>query len=159
MKLDKLNHKSIIWTSYNTFLLYERLRFFVVVSILKDDICYNQGNRARYSLNTMNENILFVFVCVLYEVNDSIKETLNILILRVFEEKGKVSDFFRLKPILAIITCAVYNVFDLMFLKGVIILSNFFAWDVKSLDNFTAFLLTFLSFTSSFFWSVCHSTA
>lgn len=151
MKLDKLNHKPIIGTSYNTLLLNERLRFFIVVSIFKDDICYNQGNRARNALNTMNENILFVFVCVLYKVNDSIKETLNILILRVFEEKGKVSDFFRLKPILAIITCAVYNVFDLVFLKSLIIFCNFFARNVKSLDNFTAFLLTFLSFTSSFF--------
>lgn len=159
MKLDKLNHKSIVGTSYNTLLFDKRLSFFVVVSILKDDICYNQGNRARYALNTMNKNVLFVFVCVLNEVNDPIKETLNILILRVFEEKGKISDFFRLKPILAIITCAVYNVFDLMFLKSVIIFCNFFAWDVKSLDNFAAFLLTFLSFTSSFLWSVCHSTA
>ena len=159
MKLDKLNHKTIVGTCNDTFLLNERLSFFVIVSILEDNICYNQGNRARYSLNAMNENILFFFVCILNEINNSIEKTLNVLILRIFEEKSKVGDVCRLEPIFAIITCTIYNMFYLILLKDLIIFCNFLTRDIKSLYDFTALLLTFLSFTSSLLWSVCHSTS
>lgn len=149
MKLDKLNHKTIVGTCNYTFLLNERLSFFVIISVLENNICYDQGNRARYSLNAMNKNILFVFVCILNEIDNSIEKTLNVLILRIFEEKSKVGDVCRLEPIFAIIACTIYNMFNLMLLKDFIIFCNFLTRDIQSLYDFTAFLLTFLSFTSS----------
>lgn len=159
MKLDKLNHKTIVGTCNNTFLLNKRLSFFVIVSVLEDNIRYDQGYRTRYTLNAMNKNILFVFVRILNEVNNSIEKTLYVLILRVFEEKSKIGNVCWFEPIFAIITSTVYNMFNFMLLKNFIIFCNFFTWDIQSLNNFTAFLLTFLSFTSSLLWSVCHSTS
>lgn len=88
MKLYELNHETIIRTGNNTFLLYKRFSLFVIISILENNIGNDKSNRTGDTLNTMNENIFFIFMCILNEINNSVKETLDILILRILKEES-----------------------------------------------------------------------
>lgn len=118
MKLYQLNHKSIVRTSYSSLLLDEKLSFFIIVAVFKNDEGYHKSYRSRYSLYAVNENVNFVFLCVLNELNNSIKQTLNILILRIFEKKCAIIYIFVLKPVLAIISCTINNSLNIMVLKN-----------------------------------------
>lgn len=158
MKLNQFDHKTIIWTGNYTFLFDEGFCLFVVISVFENYICNDQRNGTRNSLYAMNQNIFLVFVCILNEINYPIEETLNILILWVFKEKSQISELFLFEPILAVVTCTINDVFNFMLLKNIIIFGNFLTWNIQSFDNFTALLLTLLSFTSSLLRPICHSS-
>ncbi len=89
------------------------------------NVCNAECYRARYSLDTVHKHILFIFMSVLNELNCPIKETLDILILRVFQEKGQVVDSFISMPVLAIITCTVDDFCYIMSPKGLVVFSHF----------------------------------
>lgn len=157
MKLYEFNHKSVVRTSNNPFLFHKGLSFFVIIPVFEDNISNNQSNRSRNTLNAMYQNILFIFVCILNEINNSIKETLYVFVLRVFEEKRKIGKTFWFKPILTVIACTIDDMLDVVLLESVKVFGNFLAWYIKSFNYLTAFFFAFLSFTSSLFRSVCHA--
>lgn len=83
MKLNELNHESIIWTGNRTFLFDKRLSFFVVIPVLENNISDNECHRSRNALNAMNENYFLVFMGSLNEINHLVKQTLDVLVLRI----------------------------------------------------------------------------
>jgi hypothetical protein len=129
----------------------EGLCFFVVISVLKDDVRDNKSDRAGDALNAVDKNVFLVFVCILYKFDNSIEEALNVLVLRVLEEKGKIFDSLIFKPVFAIISSAVDYVLDLMLIQRIIIFCHLFPRDIQPLNNLTAFLLAFLTLSSSLF--------
>lgn len=154
MELDKFNHETIVRTGDWSFLFDKRLGFFVVVTVFKDDVSDNKGDGSWDTLDAVDEYILFVFMSILDEVDDSVEETLNILVLRVFEEESKVGDTRGLEPVLAVVSCTVDDMFDLVFLEDGEIFGDFLSGEIESLYDLTALLLTLFPFASSLFGSV-----
>lgn len=155
MELNKLDHESVVRTGNRPFLLYKTLRFFVVIPIFENYVSNYEGYRSRDSLNAMDEHVLLVLMGVLDELDNSVKQALDVLVLRVLKEKSQILDSLLLKPVLAVVSCAVYDVLDLVFLKSFVILCHFLAWHVQALDYLAALLFAFLSLPPPFFRTIC----
>jgi hypothetical protein len=84
MKLNELNHESIVRTGDWTFLFDKRLSFFVVIPVLKNNISDNECHWSRNALDAMNENVFLVFMGSLNEINHFVKQTFDVLVLRIF---------------------------------------------------------------------------
>lgn len=116
MELYKLDHKAVVGAGNGSFLFDEGLCLFVVISVLKDDVCDNKGDRSGDALNAMYKDVFFVFVCILYKVDNSVEETLDVLVLGVFEEKGEILNSLIFEPVFTVVSSAVDYVLDLVFL-------------------------------------------
>ena len=136
MKLNQLNHKSIIGAGNPSSLFHKAFCFFIVKSIHEYQVSYNKSNGTRNSLNAVNEHIFLVSMSCVYEIDHPIKKTLYIFILGVFEEKSEIVIFWRsviswvfnlLKPIFTIIPCTVHNLSYTIFLKDLLIFCYFFS--------------------------------
>lgn len=60
----------------------------------------------------MHQHIDLVFLSILDEVDDSVEKALDVLVLRVLQEKGEVDDSFTLKPVLTIVPSTIYDSLD-----------------------------------------------
>jgi hypothetical protein len=117
MELNKLDHESVVRTGNRPFLLYKTLRFFVVIPIFENYVSNYEGYRPGNALNAMDEDILLVLMGILDELDNSVKQALDVLVLRVLQEKSQILDSLFLKPVLAVVSCAVYDVLDLVFFE------------------------------------------
>ena len=127
MELYKFNHESIVGTCNTSFLFDKLFSFFIVVSQFKNNISYYDGNWPGDTLDAVYEYLCFVFLTVLYEVNGSVEKTLDIFVLRVFEEKRQVWNILMLKGVLTLISCTVYYCLYFMFLEYLFTFSHLFS--------------------------------
>lgn len=154
MELNKLDHESVVRTGNRPFLLYKTLRFFVVIPIFENYVSNYEGYRPRDALNAMDEHIFLVLMGVLDELDNPVKQALDVFVLRVLQEKSQILDSLLLKPVLAVVSCAVYDVLHLIFLKSFVILCHFLAWHIQPLNYLAALLFAFLSLPSAFFRTI-----
>lgn len=87
IKLYKLNHKPIIRTSNPPPLFDIRLSPLIIPSIRKDKIGNHKGNRSRYTLYAMNEDVLAIAEGCIDEIYDPIEQAFDVFVLGVFEEE------------------------------------------------------------------------
>lgn len=155
IKLDQLNHKSVIRASYSSPLFYKTLSFFIIISICKYQVGYDKSYGPRNTLNAMYQNIAPITYCIVNKLNHSIKEALYILILRVFKKKSQVIVFWLiliiwmakiLKPIEAVITSTIYDVCYFVPFQHLLIFCYFLAWYIQSLNYHTAVISKFFHF-------------
>lgn len=73
MKLNQLDHESVVWAGNSPLLLDETFGGFIVVTVHVDEVGDDEGDRPRYSLDAVNENVLFLSVCSVYVVNHPVK--------------------------------------------------------------------------------------
>lgn len=132
MELNELHHKAIIRAGDSPFLLDEGLSFLVIEPIHENEVSKYKSDGARYTLYAMYENILFGPVRGVNEINNPIKQTFYILVLRILEEKGEVAilllgvlSFYILKPVLAIVPSAINDLCDILFDQCTLIFGNF----------------------------------
>lgn len=144
MELNEFDHKPIIGAGDSPLRLDYLFCFLVVISKLKDNKCYNDGYRTRYALNAMNQNIGLVLLAIQDEVNGSIEQTLNILVLRIFQEKGQIIYILILEPVFAVVSGAIYYRLYLIFLECLPRFCHLFPRNVNSLYYLTAFSLELL---------------
>lgn len=154
MELNQLHHESVVRTGNWPFLLYKTLRLFVVVPIFENYVSNYKGYRPRDSLNAMNKDIFLVLMGILDELDNSVKQALDVLVLGVLQKKSQILDSLLLKPVLAVVSCAVYDVLDLIFLKSFVILCHFLAWYIQALDYLAALLFAFLPFPPPLFRAI-----
>lgn len=117
MELYELNHESVIRAGYSPLLFYELLCLLIIKAKFEYNISNNDSDWSRDTLNTVNKNICLVLLAVNNKINSNVEQAFDILVLRIFEEKGEIIYSFVLKPILAIISSTVHYRFYLIFLK------------------------------------------
>lgn len=73
IKLNKLDHKSIIGTSDASPLLDKALCFFIIITIGINKVSNNKSNRTWNSLDAMYKNISSVGKSIVNIINNSVK--------------------------------------------------------------------------------------
>lgn len=135
IKLNKLDHKPIVWTGNSSFLLDETFSLFIVIAIGENQISNNKSDWSGNTLDAMNKYVSTITEGIVDKVDNSIKQTLNILILRILEEKSKVVVFWDwriiltsdwLKPVQAVISCTVYDIGNFIFFECLLVFSDDF---------------------------------
>ena len=146
MKLYQLNHKSVIGTCDSSSLLDKKFSFLVIIPQFEDNVWDHKGNWSRYTLDAMNQNIYLVFLTVLDKLYWSVEQTLNILVLGIFEEISKIVYTSTFEPVLAVISCAVYYCFYFVLLQQLPTFCYLLPWYEYSIYDLIAFSLELLFF-------------
>lgn len=97
-------------------------------------------------MDAVYQHVGFVLLAIQDEINHDVEEALDVLILRVLQEKGKVVYSFVLEPVFAIVSSAIHDRFYLVLLKCFHGFGYSLARYVDSLHNFAAFTLKLLHF-------------
>lgn len=88
MKLDELDHESIIWAGYSSFLLDELFGLFVIVAKFEDYESDYERDWSRYSLDAVNQHVCLILLAIKNQIYYDIEQALDVFILRVFQEES-----------------------------------------------------------------------
>ncbi len=99
----------------------------------------------------MDQHVLFLLVRLLDELDHPVEQTLDVFVLRVFEEERQIVDLSVLKPILAVVPGTVHHMPDVMSFERLITPGNLLARNIQSLNDLTALLLALFPLASSLF--------
>ena len=146
VELDEFNHKAVIGTCYSSPLLDKKFSFLIIIPQFEDNVGNNKSNWSRYSLDAMNQNINLVFLAVLDKLYWPVEQTLNILVLGIFEEISEIVYTSTFEPVLAVISCAVYYCFYFMLLQQLPTFCYLLSWYEYPIYYLIAFSLEFLFF-------------
>ena len=83
---------------------------------------------------------------VLNELYRSVKQALDVLVLRVFQEKSEVVEAFVLVPVEAVVSGAVDDLGDVVAFEDLVVFGHFLPRDKQTLDDFVALFAEFLHF-------------
>jgi len=144
MELDQFHHKAIVRTGDASFLLDKQLSLLVIIPQLEYDICDDHRDRARDTLDAVDEYVMLILLGILYEIDGSVEEALDVLILGVFEEEGEVVDALVLEPVLAVVSSAVDDWLYPVPLEGLEWFGYLLARDEDALHYLAALVLEFL---------------